>query len=105
MSYKLDGCESEKEISHAQTSLKLSFCKKHKTHCGMIERTAHQAPASTPCKAEFQLLQHLSTQNAHPQKANEVTAIIGLLLEFQATVGGLQMVTCLDTGAGLNAIS
>ena len=105
VSYKLDGCESEKEIPHAQTSLKSSFCKEHKTHCGMIERTAHQAPASAPCEAEFQLLQHLPTQNAHPQKADEVTAIIGSPLEFQATVGGLQTVTCLDTGAGLNAIS
>ena len=71
----------------------------------MIERTAHQAPAFAPCEAEFQLLQHLPTQNAHPQKANEVTAIIGLPLEFQTTVGNLQMVPCLDTRAGLNAIS
>ena len=71
----------------------------------MIERTAHQAPASAPCEAEFQLLQHLPTQNAHPQKANEVTAIIELPLEFQAIVEGLQTVTCLDTRVGLNAIS
>ena len=40
MSYKLDSCESEKEIPHTQTSFKSSFCKEHKMHCGMIERTA-----------------------------------------------------------------
>ena len=103
--YKLNSCESEKEIPHTQISFKLFFCKEHKMYCRMIERTAYQAPASAPCEVEFQLLQHLPTQNTHPQKADKVTAIIGLPLEFQATVKGLQTVTCLDTGAGLNAIS
>ena len=105
MSYKLNSCESKKEIPHTQISFKLFFCKKHKMYCRMIERTAYQAPASALCEVEFQLLQHLPTQNTHPQKANEVTAIIGLPLEFQVTVKSLQTVTCLDTEAGLNAIS